>query len=154
MTMSHGFNDRVTIYLAIESVEWAPSVLTDRLGVRPDREWTAGDVRGRTGKLWDSHGWVVEATVNSEDNGGRSASELIPIAISKFENKVKPIADAASSLGDSAQRYTVLAILAEEVPGIELSNSFLRLLTDLGGTFQIDLSAQLSVSSVADSVPT
>jgi hypothetical protein len=141
--MSQSFDDRVTIYLAIESVELAPSILTTRLGVRPDREWVIGDVRGKTGRHWECHGWVVETTVRSEENGGPSASELIPIAMERFEGKVGPFAKIASSLGNSAQRYTVLAILAEEVPGIELSHSFLQLLTDLGGTFQVDLSTQL-----------
>ncbi len=152
--MSQSFDDRVTIYLAIESVEWAPSMLTARLGVPPDREWALGDLRGKTGKHWECHGWVVETTVRSEGNSGRSASELIPIAMERFERKVAPLAKSASSLGDSAQRYTVLAILAEEVPGIELSHSFLQLLAALGGTFQVDISAQFPVGSMSDSALT
>jgi hypothetical protein len=142
MSTSNGFDDRVTIYLAIESVELTPSELTARLGVCPDREWLIGGVRGKTGKHWGRNGWVVETTIRSEDSGGRSASELIPIAMEKFESKVEPFAKTASSLGNLAQRYAVLAILAEDVPGIEFSHSFLQLLTDLGGTFQIDLSTQ------------
>ncbi len=145
--MFQSFDDRVTVYLAIESVDLAASAVTDRLGMRPDKEWAFGDVRGRTGKVWNNHGWVVETTVRSEDNGGRSASELIPIAIESFENKVGRIAKGVSSLGDSAKRYIVLAIVAEYVPGIELSKSFLRLLSDFGGTLQIDLSTQLPVTS-------
>jgi len=152
--MSQSFDDRVTMYLAIESVELAPSILTARLGVRPDREWVIGDVRGKTGKRWESHGWVVETTVRSEESGGRSASELIPIAMERFERKVRPFAKLASSLANSAQRYAVLAVLAEEVPGIELSHSFLQLLTELGGTFQVDLSTQLPVRPTIDSVVT
>lgn len=150
--MSQNFDDRVTIYLAIESVELAPSILTARLGVRPDREWVVGDPRGKTGKHWECHGWIVETTVRSEENGGRLASELIPIAMERFEQKVGPFAKAVFSLGNSAQRYTVLSILTEDVPGIELSHSFLQLLADLGGTFQVDLSTssgQLMIDSVA-----
>jgi hypothetical protein len=142
MSTTGGFDDRVTIYLAIESVELTPSELTTRLGVRPDREWLIGGVRGKTGKQWDRNGWVVETTIRSEESGGLSASELIPIAMERFASKVEPFAKTASSLGSSAQRYAVLAILAEDVPGIELSHSFLQLLNDLGGTFQIDLSTQ------------
>jgi len=147
--MSQRYDDRVTIYLAIESVELAPSILTARLGMRPDREWVIGEVRGKTGRHWECHGWIVETTVRSEEHGGRSASELIPIAVERFQRKVGQAAKAASSLGPSAQRYTVLAILADEVPGIELSHPFLQLLADLGGTFQVDLSAQVpAVGSV------
>ena len=76
----------------------------------------------------------------SEEVGGRPANELIPIAMEKFERKVGPVAKLLSSSGISAQKYTVLAIFAEDAPGIELSHSFLQLLADLGGTFQIDLS--------------
>ncbi|MBZ5579218.1 MAG: DUF4279 domain-containing protein [Acidobacteriia bacterium] len=141
--MSHDFDDRVTIYLAIESAELAPSILTEQLRMRPDRQWIIGEARGRTGRVWECHGWVVETTVNSEEHGGKSASELIPIAIERFQQKVAHFTDAASLLGPSAQRYTVLAILADEVPGIELSHSFLQLLTDLGGTFRVDISAPI-----------
>jgi hypothetical protein len=137
--VSQSFDDRVTIYLAIESAELTPSILTARLGVHPDRQWVIGDVRGKTGKHWERNGWVVETVVRSEENGGRSASELIPIAVERFERKVEPFAGAASSLGNSVERYAVLAVLAEKVPGIELSHSFLQLITNLGGTFQIDL---------------
>jgi len=150
--MSQRFGDRVTIYLAIESVELAPSILTERLGMPPDRQWLIGEGRGKTGKHWECHGWAVETTVRSEEHGGRSASELIPIAMERFQRKVGQSAKAASSLGASAQRYTVLAILAEEVPGIELSHSFLQMLADLGGTFQVDLSAQVPVGSTVGSV--
>jgi hypothetical protein len=142
--MSQNIDDRVTIYLAIESVELPPSILTARLGVRPDSEWVIGDARGKTGKHWECHGWVVETTVCSEENGGRSASELVPIAMERFERRVGPFAGVAFSLGDSTQRYAVLNILAGEVPGIELTHSFLQLLADLGGTFQIDLSIPAS----------
>jgi hypothetical protein len=96
--------------------------------MRPDREWSLGDARGKTGKRWESHGWVVQTTVRSEDSGGRPASELIPIALDRFEARVKAFAKSASLLGDSTPRYVVLGILAEEVPGIELGRSFLRLL--------------------------
>ena len=60
-----------------------------------------------------------------------------------------PFAKAVSSLGSLARSYIVLAILAEEIPGIELNHSFLQLLTDLGGTFQVDISAPAPVSSSA-----
>ncbi|MDP9115638.1 MAG: DUF4279 domain-containing protein [Acidobacteriota bacterium] len=149
--MNRLFDDRVTIYLAIESVEVAPSILTERLGMCPDRQWVIGEARGKTGKRWERHGWVVETIVRSEEHGGRSASELIPIAIEKFQRKVAQFAQATSSLGASAERYTVLAILAEDVPGIELNHPFLQLLTYLGGTFQVDLSVQVPVSSTIGS---
>ena len=77
--------------------------------------------------------------VRSEENGGRSASDLISLAMEEFERRVRPFARAVLSLGNLAERYTVLAILAEEVPGIELSHSFLQLIADLGGTFQVDI---------------
>jgi hypothetical protein len=150
MSINSGFDDRVTIYLAIESVELTPSILTARLGVHSDREWVTGGVRGRTGKRWDHNGWVVETTVCSEGSGGRPASELLPIAMERFMSKVGPFAKMASSLGSSVQRYTVLSIVTEEVPGIEFSDSFLRLLADLGGTFQIDLNTQPISSAGVD----
>ena len=53
--MSQRFDDRVTIYLAIESVELAPSILTARLGMPPDRQWLIGEGRGKTGK----HGTIM-----------------------------------------------------------------------------------------------
>jgi hypothetical protein len=99
-----------------------------------------GTARGRTGKHWDHHGWVMEITTRSLENDGLPAHDLVPLALKGFETKVKPLAKLVSSLGDAAQRYIVLAILATEIPGIELSQSFLQLLADLGGTFQVDLS--------------
>jgi hypothetical protein len=141
--MNRTFDDSVTVYLAIESVELSSSDLTSRLGMRPDREWSLGDARGKTGKRWESHGWVVQTSVRSEDSGGRPASELIPIALDRFEARVKAFAKGASLLGDSTPRYVVLGILAEEAPGIELGRSFLRLLAELGGTFQVDLNVQV-----------
>src|SRR5437899_9097981 len=96
-------DDRVTIYLAIESVEITPSSLTERLGMRPDRHWVIGEARGKTGKFWDCHGWVVETTVRSDDNDGRPASQLIPIAMERFQKRVEPMAPAVSALRGSAQ---------------------------------------------------
>jgi len=131
-------DERVTIYLAIESTDLKPSALTDRLGACPDREWVIGAPRGKTGKRWECHGWVVETTVRSEEVGGQSASKLIPVAMERFERRVGPFAKAISEL-DSAQKYVVLTILAEHIPGIECSHSFLDLVSTIGGTFQIDL---------------
>ena len=145
--MSREYDERVTVYLAIESVELAPSILTERLGMRPDRQWAIGEARGRTGKCWKRNGWIIEAKVGSEEHGGESASRLVLIALETFQGKVAPITNALSTLGSSVERYIVLAIIAEEVPGIELNHSFLQLLADLGGTFQIDLSVQVPVSS-------
>jgi hypothetical protein len=65
------------------------------------------------------------------------------IALDRFEARVKAFAKRASLLGDSTPRYVVLEILAEEVPGIELGRSFLQLLADLGGTFQVDLNVEV-----------
>ena len=89
---------------------------------------------------WDRHGRVIETIVRSEENGGVSASELIPIAMEKFQIRVEPFAKLLSSLGNSAQRYSLLSVLADEMPGIELTHSFLELVAEIGGTFQIDLS--------------
>lgn len=138
--MTGPFHDRATVYVAIESTELAPSDITARLGIRPDREWLIGDARGKTGKQWDVHGWVLETVVRSEDAEGRSASALIPIALERFEKRLRPAAKSIAALGSSIQPYTVLAVLAESVPGIELEHSLLRLLHDIGGTFQVDLS--------------
>ena len=131
-------DDRVTICLAIESTELAPATLTERLGTRPDREWVIGDLRSKTGKQWECHGWVIETTVQSGDSQGQPASQLIPIATERFESRVRPFADAAARLG-SAQKYVVLTILSQHTPGIEFSHSFLQLVATLGGTLQIDL---------------
>ena len=133
--------DHVTVYLAIESVELKPSELTRLLGVPPDREWLIGSERGRTGKLWDRSGWIVETEARSEDSQCRPASELIPIAIANFERKVAPFSKMAAALGTSVERCAVLAIVSEQIPGIQFSHSFLKLLSDLDGTFQIDLMA-------------
>lgn len=138
MTKSDVLDERVTIYLAIESVELAPTILTERLGVRPDREWTIGDARGRTGKQWECNGWVVEITVTSQGTDGMLASKLIPIAMQRFESRVRPFANSVSGLG-SAEKYVVMTILAADTPGIECSHSFLELVARLGGTFQVDL---------------
>ncbi|MFN7640739.1 MAG: hypothetical protein ACK5PR_03240, partial [bacterium] len=86
--MGENYDDRVTLYLAIESLELAPSILTERLGMLPDREWLIGEARGRTGKRWERHGWIVEATVRSDEYGGQSASQLVPIALETFHEKV------------------------------------------------------------------
>ena len=144
--MGENYDDRVTLYLAIESLELAPSILTERLGMLPDREWLIGEARGRTGKRWERHGWIVEATVRSDEYGGQSASQLVPIALETFHGKVAQITKAISALGSSVERYIVLSILADDVPGIELDHSFLQLLADLGGTFQVDLSVQVPAS--------
>lgn len=130
----------MTLYLAIESLDLTSSMVTDRLGVHPDREWTKGDVRGKTGKCWERHGWILETTVRSQNCDGLPASALIPIAMARFEKRVRSLAGAPSELGSSTEIYVVLGILAKEVPGIECSHSFLELMGALGGTFQIDLS--------------
>ena len=133
-------DDRVTVSLTIESVSLTPAMLTTRLGVHPDEQWLAGASRGQTGKQWEHNGWTVETTVRSAENAGISATKLIPRALIQFETRVRHIADMIAALSDSVQVYTVLFILTEHVPGIELSPSFLQLLADIGGTFQVDLS--------------
>src|SRR6476660_2329571 len=133
-------DDRVTLYLAVESLDLTPSIVTDRMRVRPDREWTKGDLRGKTGKYWERHGWILETTVRSQDCDGGPASALIPIAMARFEKRVRSLAEMLSELRSSAEIYVVLGIVAKEAPGIECSPSFLELMVTLGGTFQIDLS--------------
>ena len=132
-------DDRITIYLAIESASVTPSDLTERLGVRPDRAWVIGEPRGRTGMLWECHGWVIETTVRSEEYDGRSATELLPIGMRAFLHRATCVAGVISHLGSSVQRHVVISIVADEAPGIELDPPFLRLLVDLGGSLQVDL---------------
>ena len=132
-------DDGVTMYLAIESTELTSFALTKRLETRSDREWGIGEVRGKTGKRWDRNGWVLESSGPLTGDLARSANELIPIVIARFTERLKPIAKSISQLGSSAEVFVVLAILASETPGIELSHSFLELLATLGGTFQVDL---------------
>jgi len=126
-------DDRVTIYLALESDDLTTVMLTERLGVQPSKEHAIGDVRGQTGKCWDHHHWELEVTVRSNHSGGRLAQELIPIAMDLFAARVEPLARIISSLDSSVQRFVVLGILADPVPGIALSHPFLQLLADLGG---------------------
>lgn len=143
--MKRDHSDRVTLYLAIESVALTRGDIAKRLGSPPDRGWGIGDVRGKTGKSWECNGWVIETVVRSSDGVYRTASELIPIALDRFEARAGAFRDAIARLDkESVQVYVVLAILAEEVPGIECSHTFLNLLAALGGTFQIDLTVAAS----------
>ena len=86
-------NDRVTIYLAIESADLTPSSITAQPGAFPNRVWLVGDARGKTGKRWEHNGWVVETTARSEESEGRAASELIPIVLKEFQGRVAPFAN-------------------------------------------------------------
>jgi hypothetical protein len=139
METNHRSEDRVTISLGIESVELRSSDVTDRLGSPPDWEWSIGEARGKTGKHWECNGWNLETVVRSEDTNGRPAVELVHIAMQRFEERVRPIAGAVRELGGSASVTVVISILADVTPGIECGHSFLELLSNLGGTFQIDL---------------
>lgn len=138
-------DDRVTLYLAIESLSLTSSALTGRLGVHPDREWAVGEPRGKTGKLWECHGWIIEETVTSAENSSITASLLIPIAIQKFEERVQSLAEPISHLCNSANVYVVLSVIAQDTPGMEFRHSFLNLLSSLGGTFQVDLIVNNSI---------
>jgi hypothetical protein len=136
---SHINDDRVTIYLGIETTKWRSSELTAQLGVRPDREWNIGEARGKTGKQWVSNGWELATAVRSEDAENQPASELIPIAMQRFEDRVRPIAGAVRSLGPDAYLTVVIDVLSEITPGIICRHSFLELVSNLGGDLQLDL---------------
>lgn len=136
MTSSH---DEVTVYLAIESTVLKPSVVSEQLGALPDRQWSVGEPRGQTGKAWDRHGWILEVRVRPEDHEHRTASELLPIAIEKFEERLATLVPGLNRLGSSAQKYIVASVISDFVPGIELKPSFLKLLSDAGASFQIDI---------------
>lgn len=139
MSMTTSSHDEVTVYLAIESTVLRPSVVSERLGALPDRQWSAGETRGKTGKPWDRHGWVLEVRVHPEDHENRNASQLLPIAIEKFEERLTTLVPGLNRLGSSAEKYIVASVICEFVPGIELKPSFLKLLSDAGASFQIDI---------------
>lgn len=131
-------DDRVGLYLTIEGTVLSPSVLTSNLGINPDRTWMIGDSRGHTGEQWGSHGWSLEMVINSQDTDNQTATYLIPIAIDQFEKRIEPVANKITQIKGMSV-YVVLSILANEVPGIELSNSFINLISKLGSSLQIDL---------------
>ncbi len=68
------FTDQVVICLGIESVEMTAAAVTARLGVVPDSQWSRGALRGRTGKRWECHGWVLEVCVRAEELDGGAVS--------------------------------------------------------------------------------
>jgi len=136
--MTHNSDDRVTVQLAVESIVFDAAAVSLRVGVQPDRQWSIGDARGKTGMAWERHGWVIETTLRSADSGGRSATDLIPIVVSAFERRIQPIVAKLALLRTDAELFHVIAIVANETPGIELSESFLTVLSAIGGTLQID----------------
>lgn len=136
--MAWMLSDRVTIYLAIESATLDGPALTQMLGRSPDREWRLGQPRGKTGKVWDKHGWVIEVTVRFEDSEEGPTFDLLRAALEQFESKVGPVRKSVASLGMLAERYVVISILAQELPGVELSTSLVGLLSDLQCSVQID----------------
>ncbi len=135
--------DEVTMYLAIESILLASSVITDKLGVLPDKQWSVGQNRGKTGKVWDRHGWVIEVRVLPHDDETLIASQVMSIAIERFEKRLAPLVQKVAQLDSSADKYVVASIVCDVVPGIEFRPSFLKLLTEVGASFQIDIQSRL-----------
>jgi hypothetical protein len=131
-------NDQVTLSLGIESADLRPSEIAARLGPA-DWQWQSGEARGKTGKRWERNGWNLETVVRSENEGGLPASDLVSIAMRRFEERVRPIAGAVRELSACAYVTVVLSAVADAAPGIECTHSFLDLLSVLGGTFQVDL---------------
>ena len=135
-------HDQVTIYLAIESAFVAPSVLIQKLGVLPDKQWLAGEARGMTGKVWERHGWIMEVRIGSDEYRPLTASQLLPMAIETFGERLAPLIQRLAQLDISAEKYIVVSIVCNFAPGIELGLSFLKLLSAVGGSVQIDIQCE------------
>lgn len=136
--MTDPLYESVSVYLAIESDSLAPEQITELVGVEPDRTWRIGQSRGHAGKVWGINGWILEEIVRIGDGDGVAVEAAIPVALERFERRLRAAAIRIRSLDDAARRFTVVSVAMKPLPGIELSHEFLEMVATYGGTLQID----------------
>ena len=134
--MTNPLEFRSSTELIIESDKLTPEEITARIGIRCDRCWKIGELRGKTGKKWTNNGWVLRSSALSES---QTHSSPFIVALGNLVERLRPITDNIRSLSEEADVGISVDILASDIPGLSIGREALKMIADLGAWLDIDV---------------
>ena len=129
---------KVTAELIVASASLTPEEVSKCVQVECDRSWKTGDPRGKTGKSWATHGWVLRS-IKSAEQGDDAVNSLVSSCVGDLIQRLKPIAAKVRDLSREGDVGVSIDILASHVPALNFDHEVLKVIADAGAWLQIDL---------------
>jgi Domain of unknown function (DUF4279) len=129
---------RVTVWLFIESPDLDVDQMSARIGLPADKSWQKGDLRGKTGKVYETNSWSLESQLEVAENP-LTVGENVRACLNDVLGRVRDHADRFKAVASGRTAGLYLGISADEAPAVEIKAETIRGISNLGVDLEIDL---------------
>jgi hypothetical protein len=124
-------NSRINVELNIISVEMAPDLISNALGIKCDHSWQIGDRRGRSLIIEKSNGWTLSSMRPDNDTLENHIKELL----GRLSSHIKQF----GLLKEHCEIELSCVIRSDVAPVLNFSQEVIRALSEIGAGLDIDL---------------
>ena len=129
---------RITVWLFIEAADLTSEEISARIGLPPDASWRIGDLRGRTGKVYETNSWSLRSAMEVNENP-LVVGESVRACLNGVLRRVRDNADRFKSAASGQIAGLYIGITAVEPPALELKADEISTISALGVDVEIDL---------------
>jgi hypothetical protein len=127
---------RITVWLKFETVKFSAEEISEQIGILPNSSHKIGDLRGATGKQWETNGWILKEHLEAQ---WESHYEAIQDAVDRLLRKVDAASERIRRLSAECKGQFLVGTVSRGVPGLHLNNNLLCRLANLGVDVEIDI---------------
>src|ERR1700740_2245518 len=128
----------ITVWLFVESENLTVEQMSERIGLACDQSWQKGEARGRTGKVFSTNSWKMEAHAEVEENPikvGASADACLGNVL----ERIKGHADSFRALGSDQKSGLYIGVSANAAPALEFKADMIKAVSMLNVDLELDL---------------
>lgn len=130
-------HERTTVALTLLSETLTPEAIADRVSLRPDRSWRAGDRRSaRSTATQRYNGWEISSGLAPPATAADHVSALLS-RVAAHTTQIRMLISTDSALRSA--RLWIAHHTENWNPGLELSQEHLAALSDLGVSVALDV---------------
>lgn len=126
------------MWLFIESADLTVEEISARIGLPPDASWKIGDLRGKTGKAYETNSWSLESRMEADENP-LTVGEKIRVCLDDVLCRVRNHASRFKAVASGRTAGLYVGISADEAPALGLKAETISAIGSLGVDLEIDL---------------
>lgn len=128
----------ITVWLFIESENLTTDQMSEQIGLACDRSWHKGEARGRTGKVFSTNSWKIEA--HSEvDEDPIKVGDSIRACLDSLLGRIRGYADRFRGVAFGRTSGLYIGVSASATPTLEFKADTIKTVSMLGVDLELDL---------------
>jgi len=128
----------ITVWLFVESEKLTVDQMSEQIGLACDQSWHKGAARGRTGKVFSTNSWKMEARSEAEDNPIK-VGECVSACLGDLLGRIKDHTDRFRALASEQESGLYIGVSASAAPALELKADMIKAVSALGVDLELDL---------------